>query len=256
MKFIHLLTAILFVSPAFAHDDDITQDREPWVQVGDMFVPPDILVDEDHEEGILSRGFKKNSVRPWRNGIIRYVFASNVSQSRRNQFLQACFEMGEFADVECLPRRSQDRDYIVVQHTNQSNICGSSYLGRYGGAQALKIRCWRSRTLQHELMHAFGISHEHNRYDRDDYITIRWENIIPGLEHNWRKVRQSQTSHITGGYDFESIMQYDSFGGSKNGGIVLYRTSLGPHRGRIRQSNEMSYGDHLILYSIYGGERP
>ena len=35
----------------------------------------------------------------------------------------------------------------------------------------------------HELMHTLGFWHEHARPDRDDYVTILWDNIHEGLLH-------------------------------------------------------------------------
>lgn len=32
-------------------------------------------------------------------------------------------------------------------------------------------------TVIHELFHALGLHHEHNRMDRDDYVTIHYENM-------------------------------------------------------------------------------
>lgn len=32
----------------------------------------------------------------------------------------------------------------------------------------------------HQLFHVLGRFHEHQRKDRDRYVTIKWDNILPG----------------------------------------------------------------------------
>lgn len=64
-----------------------------------------------------------------------------------------------------------------------------SFVGKFGGAQILSLEppdekgpnCLENEGKAiHELMHALGIFHEHSRADRDMYIDIHYENIIPG----------------------------------------------------------------------------
>lgn len=40
--------------------------------------------------------------------------------------------------------------------------------------------CLSQGEIIHEVMHQLGFSHEHTRPDRDQYITILWNNIKPG----------------------------------------------------------------------------
>lgn len=41
--------------------------------------------------------------------------------------------------------------------------------------------CDELSTVEHEILHALGFFHEQSRYDRDNYVTVQFENIQEGL---------------------------------------------------------------------------
>lgn len=69
-------------------------------------------------------------------------------------------------------------------------------------------------SVMHETMHAFGILHEHIRPDRDNYITVHYENIDPIYKHNFDIVQNSLYSQD---YDYSSVMHYGEYYFSING---------------------------------------
>lgn len=75
---------------------------------------------------------------------------------------------------------------------------------------ALGPGCVTLSTVTHELGHVLGFYHEHNRPDRDDYINIR-TNVGSSLRSQLQRLRFSSTFGL--GYDYASIMHYDSLGG-------------------------------------------
>jgi len=52
---------------------------------------------------------------------------------------------------------------------------------------------WKS-VVQHEFMHALGFDHEQNRPDRDDYIDVHYENVIPELAYNYGNISRALES--------------------------------------------------------------
>ena len=81
-------------------------------------------------------------------------------------------------------------------HLSLSSLNSScaSYVGFQGGAQSLYFgRACNVGNLCHELMHALGLHHEHTRPDRDQYVTIQWDNVVPGYSH-----QHNILNHLTG----------------------------------------------------------
>lgn len=79
------------------------------------------------------------------------------------------------------PYNGEESDYIRI--TAGKTGCWSS-VGRVGGRQDVNLQVpgcvTKLGTVIHELMHAVGFLHEQSRYERDDYVTIQWNNIQQG----------------------------------------------------------------------------
>ncbi|XP_018015271.1 astacin-like metalloprotease toxin 4 [Hyalella azteca] len=60
-------------------------------------------------------------------------------------------------------------------------VARGASVGRQGGAQALYVArgAGNAGSVAHELLHALGFGHEHNRPDRDVYVTVHFSNIRP-----------------------------------------------------------------------------
>ncbi|EDO29086.1 predicted protein, partial [Nematostella vectensis] len=92
-----------------------------------------------------------------------------------------------------------------------------SYVGHQRREQDISIGrgCERMGIVAHEILHALGFWHEQSRKDRDQYVTINWNNIRAGKAHNFNKHLNSHT--LGAPYDYNSLMHYGRRSFSKNG---------------------------------------
>ena len=83
-----------------------------------------------------------------------------------------------------------------------------------GGLQKVSMsdNCFGQGHAIHEIGHAIGLWHEHSRPDRDDYIEVHSENIIPEGANNFGKLTEEKFGLVPDvGYDIESIMHYGPY---------------------------------------------
>uniref|UniRef100_A0A0N5C2U5 Metalloendopeptidase n=1 Tax=Strongyloides papillosus TaxID=174720 RepID=A0A0N5C2U5_STREA len=100
------------------------------------------------------------------------------------------------------------------------DVC-ASHLGKLLAKKFQKIfiakTCETIGGIQHETLHALGVDHEHNRIDRDHYVSILYENIDKSSAEDFRISSLVDSNTFGLPYDYGSIMHYTMYASSKNG---------------------------------------
>src|SRR5215218_8888963 len=84
------------------------------------------------------------------------------------------------------------------------------------------------------------------------FVTIHWENIQAGKEHNFNQ--HISDGDDVGAYDYGSIMHYERTAFTKNGLETI--TPTNPATAQIGQRVALSQGDLDAVASMYGAPVP
>ncbi|MHC2623053.1 hypothetical protein ACVIW2_005085 [Bradyrhizobium huanghuaihaiense] len=176
----------------------------------------------------------------WPDKTVPYTIAPNLPN--QNRVTDAIAHWHEKTKIKFVQRTDQD-DFVTFR---PGSGCSSS-VGRQEGQQFVTLGpdCTTGNCI-HEIGHTVGLWHEQSRRDRDLFVRVHLENVMPGMEHNF-------TQHLNDGidlgtYDYASIMHYPKNAFSKDGSAtiepVFGQTEIGQRLG-------LSAGDIKAVEELY-----
>lgn len=177
----------------------------------------------------------------------------SIDDSQVRQIHQAAQYLSNHTCIRFV-NRTTEFDYVFL--TGDSVGCAAQ-VGRVGGAQRIRLQphaigtgCFRFFTIVHEFIHALGFHHMQNSFDRDNYVTINWENVTPGSENNFQVRAENEISHFGVDYDVGSVMHYSSMAFSVNNQETM--TAIhNPFNRTMGQRLEVTPEDLLRINKMY-----
>ena len=236
-----------------------------WVAVGDMLFPKDSLPahpDRNSPQGSVA--FQPDQVNPraWPLGIVPVAFGNEVSPERQALIWGACEAWKQAGPVVCVPR-TVESIYVLVRSTG-SDRCGASVGAFSPSSFNFSLDwCWNPTSVTHDFGHILGFIHEHQRPDRDRYVTIDLSNVQPSYVGAFTLVTGPVFS--TSAYDFDSLMHYpaNSYNIDFTKPVIVPRPEYAEAARRMGQAARPS-GNDLVLTQVfyqaqlkaYGSNRP
>ena len=189
---------------------------------------------------------------------IDQVLYNTISKAEINVVVTTIAGMNtKLRSVELVPRTTE-QFYLGIGNFRYG--CWS-YVGdvtEYLDVQPINFGpgCYSTAIVEHEIMHALGFGHEHTRADRDQHVTIEWDNVDSRYENNFAIMTDQSNWGVD--YDYRSVMHYTQYAFSRSPGLPTIVTLDASFQTTIGTAQEMSSSDILqieLLYRCDGGPR-
>merc|ERR1711990_845073 len=255
-------------------DSDVLEDKQidEWKGISPEDVEAASLLDISNNDYLID-GFSPLDSEPvpevklnmnreisphslWPNGVVHYklrkVFMEN--EKHRTMITKGLLHIQEKTCIKFVEKVDGDGVSNWIDVINGTG-CGSR-VGQGSGRQELSLSipgCVTPGLTVHEFMHALGFKHEHTRPDRDEKVTINWENILEDSKHNF-EIDPNRSYTLDQPYDLYSIMHYSLTAASKNGRQTITPKENVPNKGeckKIGQTCGMSDTDAKQINLLY-----
>ncbi len=156
----------------------------------------------------------------WKNGLVKYYLTGEFTEQEVDLLENAMRKWEAAAGIrfeEVTPRSGVYQIIRVHEYKWQSSVGENN-------PQCQMIFGKSEDPLNHivhELGHGIGFLHEHQRPDRDQYISVNWTNILDFYRGAFEKRDNPLITESNYAYDYGSVMHYQKTAFSKNGSFTI-----------------------------------
>lgn len=179
----------------------------------------------------------------WPNGTIPFVLLGMNSDEMKKVFESMyLWEAASIGRIQFRPANPVGHSgtgiLYIVKNEIISGALGTGYYP--DDINILFLGRFDRRAILHELGHKIGLEHEHQRPDRDLFISIDWSMVDPELAPQFACRSPDLYDYTYYHYDYESVMHY----GPED-------TSAIDAQGRPIGSDTISFTDALKVQDLY-----
>lgn len=197
-------------------------DEHAYTEDGELLVSQILVIEENaiaHGDILIGSydemlEFEKRGELPqlpppalWEKGIVPFVIDPDYSYPDRIQRVIDYFH--NETPIRFVERDERTEDYVLF--TSGPEHCFAHFGKRSGEQKVVLSSGCQEREIAHEIMHVLGFLHEQNREDRDQHLSIHWENIEEVYHEQFKKMPNPFTPGLTLPFDLSSVMIYSPF---------------------------------------------
>ncbi|XP_026728727.1 zinc metalloproteinase nas-4-like [Trichoplusia ni] len=199
---------------------------KPWENSGKF--QGDILLNDEQVEMMLQQYSSGRNAyifpnTKWPSNTIVYAFSNDFTIPQMNAIIDAMNEIQRRTCIRFRQRQWWDSSYVWITGRPDGCYANVGYWASMG-IHTLNLAvdtpgqgCFFPTVIIHEWLHVVGFFHMQSTHNRDDYVRIAWQNIWPGMEHNFDKLGTDLVNNLGLPYEYSSNMHYDRYAFSTNG---------------------------------------